>query len=255
MSGLRPVTTADERSLGDAVVPRAELADWSERFGVVAGITLRGQGFSLGLWTPEPAGTVLTRWRAFHSALESGFPQIVLGHQVHGREIAWHDARRGGWLITEGIDGHATDLAGVLLVVTVADCVPVYLLDPESGAMALLHAGWRGSAEGILERGIELLGERVGARPANIVAHLGVAICGDCYEVGPEVVEAVTGRATAAPEGLDLRAALVDRADRLGIAEISVSAWCSAHDEAFFSHRRSRGADGRMVAYLGRPMA
>ena len=53
----------------------------------------------------------------------------------------------------------------------------------------------------------------------------------------------------------DLRAILVEQAGRLGLREVSVSTWCSAHDrDRFFSHRASRGADGRMVAYLGLPV-
>ena len=245
----------EERMIADPAVPRAELAEWAARFALRAGITLRGQGFSLGLWSDESAGTVLTRWRAFQEASRPGFDRFTLGHQVHGAEVAWHGSGGPGWLIREGVDGHATGEAGVLLCITVADCVPIYLCHPPSGHHALLHAGWRGVAAGILERVVATLGQKVAARPADLVVHLGVAICGDCYEVGPEVVRAVTRRPARAPERLDLRGALAERATALGLGEVTISPWCSAHDEAFFSHRRSRGADGRMVAYLGRPGA
>ena len=236
-------------------VPRYEVPGWRDRFGIVAGITARGaeagRGFDLGLWTDAPVGEVMGRWRAFRHA-EPGFGGVVLGNQVHGAAVAWHD-RTAGWLQLEGIDGHATAAAGVLLTVTVADCIPVYLVDPRRRAVALLHAGWRGTAAGILPAGVGLLAERVGTNPADLVMHVGVGICGACYEVGSEVITGV-GLAVDGPGPwhVDLRERLGAQGRALGITAISRSAWCSAHDRPrFYSHRASKGADGRMVAYLG----
>src|SRR5439155_1428036 len=81
----------------------------------------------------------------------------------------------------------------------------------------------------------------------DIVMHCGVGICGACYEVGSEVLAQLTpGRATAATGHVDSRAVLVRQAAELGVREVSVSPWCSAHDRAhFFSHRASGGRDGR----------
>ena len=177
---------------------------------------------------------------------------MVLGNQVHGRAVAWHD-RAAGWLQLEGLDGHATSARGLLLTVTVADCIPVYLLDPRRRAIALLHAGWRGTAAGILDAGLELLATREGTDPADIVMHVGVGICGPCYEVGSEVVAGVGLTAEGpGPWHVDLRDRLVAQGRALGIQALSRSAWCSAHDRPrFYSHRASKGGDGRMVAYLG----
>jgi polyphenol oxidase len=76
-----------------------------------------------------------------------------------------------------------------------------------------------------------------------------------CYEVGSEVIEAL--KLTPNDQGkahVDLRSVLAGQARRLGIRDISISPWCSAHNrDHFFSHRRSGGKDGRMVAYLGMP--
>src|SRR5690606_18360795 len=102
------------------------------------------------------------------------------------------------------IDGHATRAPGLLLAVSVADCVPVSLVDPERRAVALLHAGWRGAAAGILERGLEVLAERLLARPEDLHVHLGPAICGGCYEVGPEVHRALGLPEPPAPAPVDL---------------------------------------------------
>ena len=246
------VVEVAETPVGDAAVPRLELADWAQRYGLVAGITTRP--LSLGLWSEEPVGQLMGRWRAFHSTFASRFPTIVLSHQVHGTEVRWHEAVPEGWLIVEGVDGHATGDPGLLLTITVADCIPIYLAVPHTGAIALVHAGWRGAAGGVLARCVDLLKSRGFATTSDIVMHCGVGICGDCYEVGPEVAVRFGMPASGGPVQLDLRASLAQQARDLGIADVSISPWCSAEGrERFFSHRASGGRDGRMVAYLGRP--
>lgn len=236
-------------------VPRFEIPGWREQFGVVAGITGRGtgegRGFDLGLWTDAPVGEVMTRWRAFRQA-EPGFRGTILGNQVHQSRVAWHQDATG-WLQIEGVDGHATRTPGLLLTVTVADCIPVYLVDPVSRSVALLHSGWRGTAGRILERGLAELVAGAGAVPANVVMHSGVGICGVCYEVGSEVMAGLgLGQVGPGPWHADLRAVLTGQARELGIRWISTSQFCSGHDRAlFYSHRASGGRDGRMVAYLG----
>jgi polyphenol oxidase len=246
----------EEQPVPDAAVPRMELREWAERYGVVAGITTRGRGFSLGLWSEENVGQVMTRWRAFRAAFRSAFPMLVLSHQVHGTLVQWHRQEADGWLILDGLDGHATATRGTLLAITVADCVPVYFTVPHKRAVALLHAGWRGTAAHILERGVELLKREAFVRASEIVMHCGVGVCGECYEVGSEVLTQFSGRPETAPGHVDLRAVLAQQARALGLTEISISPWCSAHDrERFLSHRASGGRDGRMVAYLGIPLA
>src|SRR3990172_7259991 len=243
-----------ESPVGDSAVPRMELTEWAERYGVVAGITPRGRGFSLGLWSEENVGQVMTRWRAFRAAFHTAFPTVVLSHQVHGTAVQWHRQGSEGWLILDGVDGHATSTRGVLFTITVADCVPIYLSVPPKRVVALLHAGWRGTAARILERGVELVRREAFVRASDIIMHCGVGICGSCYEVGSEVRSELTGRAEATAGHVDLRALLVRQAQELGLTEVSLSPWCSAHDtDQFYSHRASGGRDGRMVAYLGMP--
>ncbi len=236
-------------------VPRAELAEWRARFGLVAGLTLRGGGappFSLALRSPsEPAETILDRFRAFREAMRPGFAALQIAHQVHGTGVAWHEGVGPGLHVRDDTDAHATSQAGLLLAVSVADCVPVYLAATNGRAAALLHCGWRGTAAGMLEAGLAALGAR-GVAAADVVVHLGVGICGGCYEVGPEVLAALGLSATAGRA--DLRALLADRADAAGVREVTRSPFCpSCEPGRFFSHRRSRGQDGRMIAYLGRP--
>lgn len=249
------MSTTEERRLPGAL-PLWEVPGWRERFGVVAGITGRGddptEPFDLGLWGNAPIGTVMTRWRRFLAAFPE-FPAASLAHQVHGSHLLWHQGEPLGWTLLPDADGHATASAGRLLLVTVADCVPVYLVAPRQRVIALLHAGWRGTAAEILARGVALLGDRAGVEPTEIVGHAGVAISGSRYEVGSEVLARVGLEAAGTgPWQLDLRAVLRDQAKALGIGEFTVSSRCTSRERAnFFSHRASGGGDGRMVAYLG----
>jgi len=232
-----------------------ELPAWREH-GVIAGITTRDRHFNLGLSTAEPADQVLARWRSLLAAFRPDFRAVQLGLQVHGTQVASHDAPATGWTIHEATDGHATRQSGVLLCVTVADCIPVFLLHPPTRTVGLLHAGWRGTASGILERGVASVALLARCHASDVIMHCGVGICGSCYEVGPEVTKALHGVAGTDRSHVDLRAELTLRAHRSGLHDLTVSGWCSAHDDQrFFSHRRSGGTDGRMVAYVGVPGA
>jgi copper oxidase (laccase) domain-containing protein len=251
---------ATAESVAEALVsrdpPRFELISWRRDHGVVAGITGRGgepgRGYDLGLWSDAPVGEVMRRWGVLRRSLPE-FPGVVLGSQIHGVEVLTAGPSRG-WVQVEGIDGWVTTSPGVLLAVTIADCIPVYLAVPGRG-VALLHAGWRGTAGGILQRGVARLLDETGASGSDVVMHCGVGICGDCYEVGSEVMRGCGKPAEGSgPWRLDLRARLVEQAADLGVRRATLSSWCSAHHGSeFFSHRASQGAAGRMVAYAGLP--
>ncbi|HEY2804574.1 MAG TPA: polyphenol oxidase family protein [Gemmatimonadales bacterium] len=234
-----------------------EAGVWGERFGLAAGVSDRSNG-SLGLSLPEPAATVMARFRAFRDSLRPGFSALQIAHQVHGTTIARHAGVAEGFHVRDDTDGHLTAQRGLLVAVTIADCVPVYLARDDGSAIALLHCGWRGTAAGMLEAGIAALSGSGHGLPvcpsARLSVFLGVSICGDCYEVGPEVVQAVEGRPVTGKTRFDLRGALLRRAEAAGVKEISVSSLCTAHHgERFFSHRGSSGDGGRQIAWLGIP--
>jgi YfiH family protein len=232
--------------------PCFELQEWASEFQLIAGVTARGADF--GLSSPEPTAAVLDRWRRLRSSLRPAFGGLVVGRQCHRTTLALHQSPASGWQILDDTDGHLTNQTGCLLTVSVADCVPVYLAAPGSRWFGLLHAGWRGVAGGIVEEGISRLAALACLPPMDIVIHCGISICGDCYEVGPEVLQAVAGESATGKQRLDLRQAIGRRAHRAGVERVTSSPWCTAHDrERFYSHRASAGADGRMLAYLGRP--
>jgi polyphenol oxidase len=155
-------------------------------------------------------------------------------------------------MIVFDTDGHATSAHGLLLTVSVADCVPVLLVDASRRAVAALHAGWRGVAAGMLESGIAAMAARAGSRPGDLRVHFGPAICGACYEVGPEVPAALGLGDPGEKVLLDVRGVLVDRALAAGVDVTSItrSAWCTRCGESpFFSHRA--GNAERQMAVIG----
>jgi len=228
--------------------------EWQEAFPWLAqGSTGRGDAgdpFDLALFGESaPARAVLRRWEELLRG--TGFSLGVHAHQLHGAAVRFHRRGAPGLLVAEPCDGHATRHAGILMAVTTADCVPVSVVDPGKRAAALLHAGWRGAAAGILERGVAVLAERAASAPADLHVHLGPSICGRCYEVGPEVFEALGLARPATPATLDLRAALAERAVAAGVdaGRVTISEHCTRCGEGFFSHR---GGDAeRQVGFLG----
>jgi len=242
--------------------------EWEARFPWLAqGITGRVRGereglLNFALFTDPPASKAPQAWEEL--GLQLGFPRIGHSRQLHGREVLIHEGpgevcrslgqTPGGTRVALGpdADGHLTEVEGILLGVTVADCVPVFLVDPEERVVGLLHAGWRGVVAGILERGISLLKDEFGSPLRNLHLHLGPAICGECYEVGGEVHRALGLPDPGGSMPVDLRGRLAARAVSLGVGEdrITESGWCTlCGGSPFFSHRR--GDPGRQVGFLG----
>src|SRR5262245_25608475 len=104
--------TVTEIKHPDTTVPRYSVPGWYERFGLVAGITGRDDGFDLGLKSPDSIGSVMERWAALREAVGSGFRATAVGHQIHGARLRTYLDPIEGWLLTEAIDGHCSTLPG-----------------------------------------------------------------------------------------------------------------------------------------------
>jgi YfiH family protein len=244
---------------------------WSRAFPwLVQGTTTRGPDgrFDLGLFSGGSGeDQVRANWREL--AEGAAFPAAVHARQVHGskihvasREILGQgDARPESPprdtvsprpLLLDPADGHVTEVPGVLLGVTTADCVPVFLVDPGRRVVGALHAGWRGVAARILEGALDTLHDAFGTASSDVHVHLGPAICGQCYEVGPEVFEALGQEVPSSNEPIDVRSILALRARAAGVARerISVSGHCTrCTDSNLFSHRA--GHAQRQVGFIG----
>ena len=202
------------------------------------------------------------RWEKLARAVH--MPRIIHSRQVHGCAVHSHDPQaeeaplqvdgpsRERLTVVEDGDGHVTATPGILLSVTVADCVPISLVDPRTRSVGLLHGGWRGVAEGILEAGVRNLSRRYGSLPHDLHLHLGPSICGTCYEVGPEVHSALGLQVPEHPAPVDLRSLLGRQAAALGVptSQITISSHCTrCGGSPLFSHRGGNGE--RQLGLLG----
>jgi YfiH family protein len=220
-----------------------------ERFaelGVVAFTTGRAAG-SFGTQSDEPVRDVMARWRALRTVLGGSTTRLASAAQVHGTEIVQHRPDWRGWLRGDAADGHIAMERGTAMAVSVADCVPVFIAHA-GGATSVLHSGWRGTAAGITQLAIRaLIAHRLVA--GDLSLHCGPAICGNCYEVSPDVFAQLTGRHVAAPTTVDLRALIAAHARTLGVRDISISPLCTRCDnDRFFSHRA--GDAGRQLGVI-----
>ena len=226
-------------------IPREEVTELAG-FGIRAFTTTRAAG-TFSLAGPDPAGEVMARWTRLQEELSPFARRTVIARQVHGSSVITH---RGGWegfLRTWEADGHLAAERGIILTVSIADCVPVFIAH-ESGIVGLLHSGWRGTVGRIVDSGIRAYA-RLGLPPDELKVHLGPSICGRCYEVSAEVRQQLTGEPATRPGNVDLRSLIAEHARDLGVTDISVSPDCTRCDnDKFFSHRA--GDTGRQVAVI-----
>lgn len=228
-----------------AIAPYEEITDFAD-FGIRAFVTTRAAG-SLAVSGDDPVGVVMSRWDALRASLALSTDRLATARQVHGARVITHRSGWSGWLRGNDADGHASPARGTAMGVSVADCVPVLIAHP-SGATAILHSGWKGTAARITEVGIRTL-EASGIAPRELRLHLGPAICGSCYEVSPDVYRQLTGHDIAHPAAVDLRALIAEQARSCGVTDIRVSSYCTRCDnDRFYSHRA--GDVGRQIAVI-----
>lgn len=171
-----------------------------------------------------------------------------VGRGERGRGLTAHDDA------VAGVDAMVTEDTGVALVVMVADCVPVLLVDP-GRAVGAVHAGRGGVAAGVVAAAVSTLS----GDPARVVAVVGPAIGGCCYEVPPDLADAVAAdvpaaRATTAwgTPALDLPAAVASQLKGAGVGRIEARGACTrCHPDRWFSHRGDPGA-GRQAGIVAR---
>jgi YfiH family protein len=205
----------------------------TRRGGVSAGPY---RSLNLGLWTDDDAGHVAENRRLVQDRI--GVRRLLQGRQVHGTHVA---VEQGDG---EEADGQATARPGAAPIVLVADCLPIALVAP--GAVAMLHAGWRGLAAGILAAGVAAV--RALSPGAAVAAAIGPGVGGCCYEVGPEV-HAAFGTSGAT---LDLASIAAGQLAAAGVEEVHTAGLCTMctlvdGEPLFFSHRRDRGVTGRQA--------
>ncbi len=238
--------------------------------GVAHGFTTRRGGRSTGplaglnlaLRPGETPGNLCRSWALALGALGGAgtldLADLALVTQVHGAAVL-HATEGAGPLDTLGeADALVTCTPGLALAIRTADCVPILLAS--AGArpgVAAVHAGWRGTAARIVTAALEALLALTGAAPSSVRAAIGPAIGACCYEVGPEVAEALAavdpGCLHPGPRGrpmADLQGANAALLRGAGLGAIATIPRCTACDPALFSHRGDGPATGRQAALI-----
>ena len=190
-----------------------------------------------GIDVADEKPEVLKRLDAAHRAIRNeigvGDWPLVTAEQVHGNRITVIDAAIAKDAHFEGIDGFVTNRRRVALGVYVADCCAVYLVDPKTPAIGLVHSGKRGTEAAIATKAIETMQKFFGTDPINLIAQLSPCIRPPHYEI-------------------DFAAQIREQCRAAGVKQIHDSGTCTACDlESYYSYRMEKGKTGRMLALLG----
>ncbi len=220
-----------------------------------------GAGFDLGPAEDATEDTLARRWAFMRAAGFGASPPMIL-RQVHGAAIvtaalaARPPEADGAISATRGLDDPVP-------AVRTADCIPLLLADRLGRASAAVHAGWRGIGAGIGTAAVDRFAGR-GVKSRELVAALGPAILGCCYEVGEEVVAALAAtcgtasfvtKSRAGRSSVDLHAALRGQLTAAGIPGEAIhgAPWCTrCRNDLFFSARAEGAGTGRLMAAIGR---
>lgn len=210
---------------------------------------------NLGKSTADDPANTAENLRRFCQNLGFTPQEMAWSHQVHGSEVL----TATGPVRANGYDALVTNQPGLLLAVSVADCVPILVYDPQNQAVAAIHAGWRGTVAGIVEKTIRQMAVEFGTEGRDCAAYVGTCISAAEYEVGEEVAAEFAPQfkhwdATRGKFRVDLKAANAAQLLAVGVPEtrVEVSPFCTVqHNADYFSHRADGGVTGRMLAAIG----
>ena len=244
--------------------------------GVAHGFSTRLGGVSTGMWDSLNLGLsrgddpdrVRENYRRFFAAIGAESPSMAMSDQVHGTDVlnvTTADCKQDPYT-KKGLvgDGLMTAVPGIALIVFCSDCIPVLLYDPKRRVIAALHAGWRGTAAGIVTKAVTQMTQTYGSNPADILAAIGPGIDQCCFETHEDVPNAVT--ANLAGNGLpfiqlkengkfsvDLKGLNARRLELAGLTpdHIDLCRECThCHPDRFWSHRRLGTQRGSMAAAI-----
>jgi YfiH family protein len=217
-------------------------------------------------------------WTAVAQSVGATPARLLRVKQVHGRTVRVVKAEDFDAAVLERPDADAliSNAPRAVLVVQVADCVPMLMVAPRVHAAAAVHAGWRGTVAGIGRETVHALAREFGAAPHELIVAMGPSIGPCCYEVGPELRDAFRGSGASEAEverwfrhgrgdstvhdresmRLDLWEANRDQLTAAGVppTNIHVSQLCTrTHADVFESYRAEGAAAGRMAAAIRVP--
>lgn len=183
-----------------------------------------------------------------HSPDLAGNPRLATLHQIHSCNCIVARGRTGrlgdGDALLENSPGH-------LVGVKTADCMPILLVDAAHRAVAAAHAGWRGTACGIVRSALQAMRDEFGTEPAQVHAAIGPGIGKCCYEVGGEVAAQLgeAGASHVSLEHINRRQLAESGVPAVQIYAAGLCTKCGVDD--FHSFRRDKERAGRMLSFLG----
>ena len=225
-------------------------------------ITTRDGGFSVGHFASlnlafhvgDDAESVGHNRRALAAELGYNAENLVAAQQVHGTDcVVAHSSHAGRGALDwdsalPATDALVTAQSGLPLLILVADCAPILLVDPKTRVFAVVHAGWRGALGGVAADAVAQM-ETLGAHTNNIRAGIGPCLCARNLEVGGEVAAQIADKIVLQASGdkylLDLRALIQNNLRSAGVNQIETLEICPKDDTTFFSHRGQNGRAGR----------
>ena len=177
--------------------------------------------------------------------------QFATVEQIHGDQVVEITKENLG--LPQEADGLVTDEKDLALVIRTADCLSVFIFDPDRPAIGLCHAGWRGAKKGIVFRTLETMGRFFESKPRFLKAGLGPAICPECYEVGEEFKSYFPGfvQTGGAKQFFDLRGAVKKQLVEAGVRHENIldSLLCtSCSVDQFYSARKEGIQTGRLIS-------
>ncbi len=223
-----------------------------------------GEDLNLGLTKDDDAESVRENRRRFVEAVTgAGLPMVAV-RQVHGIVVQKVSRPEEGGVDADGL---VTAVPKLALGIQVADCVPVLLADTRLRVVSALHAGWRGTVAGIVERGIALMQRDFGSKPEDLIGAVGPSIGSCCYAVGDEVRGSFDGAFGYAADlfeerggemFLDLAEANRRQMVAAGLKEDAVAilgecTGCGRFEDGsrkYFSHRIEHGVTGRAMGVI-----
>ncbi len=243
---------------------RAKALGTLHAFSTRAGGVSEGafSSLNLGRSVGDDPERVEENGRRFARELGLAPGQLISANQVHGDRLFEIEAAGTGSRMPDPVgdgDGLFTRVRGTALCIRTADCVPVLIFAPDVGAIAAVHAGWRGTELAIAARAVEKLHQRYGAAPRKMTAAIGPSIRRCCYEVGEDLAGRFRARfgeeVIAAGQKPKLDLALANRKvlaeAGLELERIETVPHCTCcQPELFFSHRRDQGKSGRHLSLL-----
>lgn len=259
-------------------VPYIQFKNLSATGIVKHGFSTRKGGVSTGIFSSmnlnfkrgDDPDAVMENYRRMAAALNMRVEDMVLSDQTHTTNVrVITEEDRGKGILKpqdySDVDGMITNVPGIVLVTSYADCVPLYFVDPVRKAIGLSHSGWKGTVGHIGQKTVWKMHEVYGSEPKDIVAAIGPSICQSCYEVSDDVAEAFRANFTADEAAdilldkgngkyqLDLWKAnwyVLTDADILP-EHLSVTDLCTAcHPDLLWSHRKTNGQRGGLSAFL-----